>query len=76
MEIHREAGFHFRIWANDHPPPHVHVWKAGGYMKVILADPVSIAAVGGLSLADARRACRIVESNIERFVAEWKKIHD
>jgi hypothetical protein len=33
----REAGFEVRIYTLDHPPPHVHVWKAGAVLKIDLA---------------------------------------
>ncbi|MBI4520710.1 MAG: DUF4160 domain-containing protein [Gemmatimonadetes bacterium] len=28
--VHRERGFRFQMYPNDHPPPHVHVMKAPG----------------------------------------------
>ncbi len=37
----RQAGYQFIIFPNDHPPPHVHVRRAGDAARVRL-DPVEI----------------------------------
>jgi hypothetical protein len=36
--IHREAGYRFVIYTQDHPPPHVHVKSAGCEAKIALED--------------------------------------
>ncbi|MGQ0814908.1 MAG: DUF4160 domain-containing protein, partial [Gemmatimonadota bacterium] len=37
--IHREAGISFRVYPNDHAPPHVHAWIGRGYAKIQLPTP-------------------------------------
>jgi Domain of unknown function (DUF4160) len=76
--IHRERGFAFRIHKADHPPPHVHVWKAGAVMKVRLGDSAASAWVedaGEMRSPDVVRAVRIVEANWAAFLEKWKEIH-
>ncbi|NJN61100.1 MAG: DUF4160 domain-containing protein [Coleofasciculaceae cyanobacterium RL_1_1] len=36
--ILRQDGFAVRLYFNDHDPPHVHVFKAGGQAKIALGD--------------------------------------
>jgi hypothetical protein len=42
----REGGFAVRIYTLDHPPPHVHVARAGAVVKVDLATCQVIEIVG------------------------------
>jgi hypothetical protein len=76
--IHREGGFRFMIFTDDHEPAHVHVWKAGTMAKIHLGDadhrpePVD---PGIMRTVDVRRAVRIVEARQEQFLAEWREIH-
>lgn len=36
--VYRQDGFEFRIYTNVHDPPHVHVFKAGGQVKIAMGD--------------------------------------
>lgn len=56
----REAGFDVRIYTLDHPPPHVHVWKAGAVVKIELISHEAIEIVGAISDRDVKRAERLV----------------
>jgi hypothetical protein len=71
----REAGFDIRIYTRDHPPPHVHVAKAGAILKIDLATCEVIEILGRLSDRDARRAERLVEKHAAFLTAEWTKLH-
>lgn len=73
--VHRESGFEFRIWPNDHTPPHVHAWKAGGMVKIELVDGFGIVKVRGMKGADVVRAVRIVMANEEKLMQAWEEIH-
>ena len=42
----REGGFEIRIYTLDHPPPHVHVAKAGAVMKIELATCEVVKSLG------------------------------
>jgi hypothetical protein len=42
----RQARFEVRIYTLDHPPPHVHVWKAGAVVKIDLASQEAVEVAG------------------------------
>ena len=44
----RESGFEVRIYTLDHPPPHVHVWKASAVVKIDLTTHEAIEIVGAI----------------------------
>jgi hypothetical protein len=73
--VHRENGFEFRIWPNDHSPPHVHAWKAGGMAKIELVDGFDIVKVREMKPVDVVRAVRIVIANEEKLIHAWGEIH-
>jgi len=71
----REAGFEVRIYTLDHPPPHVHVAKAGAVLKVDLATCQVIEIAGNISDRDAVRAETLVAKHVKVLRKEWAKIH-
>ncbi len=71
----REAGFEIRIYTLDHPPPHVHVAKAGAIMKIDLATHQVIEIVGAISNRDLKRAERLVARHSRFLKEEWTKLH-
>ena len=71
----REAGFEVRIYILDHPPPHVHVWKAGAVVKIDLARHETVEVVGEISDRDIGRAERLVAKNSARLRREWANLH-
>lgn len=71
----REAGFEIRIYTLDHPPPHVHVAKAGAIMKVDLATHQVTEIVGRISDRDVRRGEDLVARHAEFLKREWNKLH-
>jgi hypothetical protein len=73
--VHRENGFEIRIWPNDHAPPHVHAWKAGGMAKIELVDGFEILKVREMKPVDVVRAVRIVMANEEKLMQAWEEIH-
>ena len=76
--VHREGGFHFRIFVNDHSPTHVHVVKAGGFAKVAignLEEPPCLLEAYRLKDGDIVRAVRIVEREWRKFMLAWTGIH-
>jgi hypothetical protein len=74
--IHREWGFEFRIYTNDHEPAHVHVVDADGVVIVELSAPPSVRQVKG-AVKDRRivQAVRIVVGKGKDFLEQWRKIH-
>lgn len=75
----REAGFRVVIYTRDeHPPAHVHVWKAGGEIVIHLGGPralPSLREVNGMPKRDARRALHLVTEYQVVLLARWKEIH-
>lgn len=76
----REGGCEVRLFvANEHVPPHVHVFKAGGECRVLLGDvdtqPRLWSVVGGLTPADARQAEDLVCRHQGELLAAWRKYH-
>ena len=45
----RGDGYEVRIYTLDHPPPHVHVAKAGAVVKIDLATCQVIEIVGAIT---------------------------
>ena len=71
----RREGFEIRIYTLDHPPPHVHVFKAGAVMKIDLSTGMVTEVVGKISDRDVRRAERLVADNIEDLREAWERLH-
>jgi hypothetical protein len=72
--VHRESGFTFRIWSEDHEPPHVHVWKGGGRARIDLW-PVAFRDQRGMKHNDIVRAVAIVQKHRDMMLNEWREIH-
>lgn len=73
--IVREDGYEIRIYTLDHPPPHVHVAKAGAVLKIDLATYRVIEIVGTISDREAKRAEGLVAKHAQLLEKEWTKIH-
>lgn len=76
--IHRERGFEFRIYPNDHAPAHVHAHKGKGEAKINIqgadGDPEFI-SVQNMSDKDASRAWDIVSRHQDQFLKKWQAYH-
>ena len=72
--VYDGGGYQVHIWLNDHPPAHVHVYRAEGLAIVNLLT-MSIRAAYDMKPADLRRAVAIVEANQLRFLQKWREIH-
>jgi hypothetical protein len=71
----RESGFEVRIYTLDHPPPHVHIEKAGAAIKIDLATSRVVRVVGTASDRDIRRAERLVEKHLRMLNDAWRELH-
>ena len=74
----RVDGFQVRIFPNDHPPAHVHVYKAGTLVVIELAAPTQrqvVREVAGMSSADAVKAFLIVEDHGAFLREKWEELH-
>ncbi|MGH6787937.1 MAG: DUF4160 domain-containing protein [Novosphingobium sp.] len=77
VTVHREAGYRFVIYKDDHEPAHVHAIKDGEVI-VNLGGPGAepeIRQAFGASIADVRRVLRIVVRERDVLRARWKEIH-
>ena len=70
-----EAGFEVRIYTFDHPPPHVHVEKAGASVKIDLATTMVVRITGSISDRDVKRAECIVAKHAQMLKVAWRKLH-
>ncbi len=76
--VHREGGFAFKIYVDDHPPPHVHVWYAGEKAKVRIGtedNPSRIYEAGSMRPPNLLRAVRIVDGYWRELLDRWEEIH-
>lgn len=78
VTVHREGGFRFAIYRDDHEPAHVHVMKDGEViMNLIGADGrPEVRDVYGMTRADIRKVKRIVIDRQAEFLAAWQEMHD
>ena len=71
----REEGFEVRIYTFDHPPPHVHVAKAGAVVRITLSTRRAVEIVGTISDRDVKRAERLVARHAQALTQAWEKLH-
>ena len=74
----RQDGFDVMIYTDDHPPAHVHVFRAGEEVVINLGDEVTkpeIREDKGMSNRGMRHALRIVAENQLFLLGEWRRIH-
>jgi len=60
---------------SNHPPPHVHVAKAGAIVRIDLATHEVTEIVGDISDRDVKRVERLVARHAKQLKEEWAKIH-
>lgn len=73
--IVRESGFAVRIFPSDHPPPHVHVERAGAVLKIDLATAEVVRIVGDISDRDVKRAEQLVGKHAAVSNEAWRTLH-
>jgi len=76
VTVHRESGFRFVIYKDDHEPAHVHVIKDGETIVTLIgADgKPEVRRNVGMKRADLRRIMRIVGQRQQAFLANWREI--
>jgi Domain of unknown function (DUF4160) len=76
--VFRQEGFDFMIYTDDHPPAHVHVFKAEGEVIINLGDNetrVSVRENNRMSNRNERRAVVIAGYKQVYLLARWRGIH-
>jgi hypothetical protein len=71
-------GFSIRVYTNDHGPPHVHAWKAGGWVALTIPTEQEAAIIlrtAGMRDSDVRSAVRLVEENAPALWTSWRHYH-
>lgn len=76
--VHRERGFTFHIYSNDHQPAHIHVKKNGGEIKIDITDKEEVQLIcvtAKMSNSDINKALDIAEDNLTEFRTKWEEHH-
>jgi hypothetical protein len=77
--ILRESGFRVVIYTRDeHPPAHVHVWRAGGEAVIRLGAEGELPflhEVNGMPKRDVRRALDLVTAHQDILLTRWEEIN-
>jgi hypothetical protein len=72
-ELHRENGFVYYIWSNDHPhPAHIHVEKGSGEADLAL-ETGKVTKNEGFTGNEVRNIQRIFEENSEKIWSGWRE---
>jgi hypothetical protein len=74
----RQDGFDIRMYFDDHDPPHIHAFRAGGQAKVALGSSEvapSLMLVQGMSAKDAKKAIAIVTEYQMQLLEKWEEYH-
>lgn len=77
--VHRAGNLRFVVFPDDHDPPHVHVFSAGGEAKLLLAGPHGrplLAWARGMGRGDLRRAMAETLANQARLLRAWRRVHE
>jgi hypothetical protein len=73
-EIFRFKNLKFKIWSNDHEPPHVHVHAPEAHAKVNL-DTLEIMYSKGFSEKDLKIIQQQVFIRRVKIQEKWEEIH-
>ena len=74
----RQDGFDIRMYFDDHDPPHVHVFKAGGQAEIAIGDSTtapSLLLVQGMNSKEAKAALRVVTQHQTHLLEKWEDYH-
>jgi hypothetical protein len=73
--ILRHRGFAFRLYSNDHPPPHVHVVGTDGWALVEIGSG-RVFRQRGVSPKVLAALVAVVMQNRNRHTEAWDDIHE
>lgn len=76
--VHRERGFTFHVFSNDHQPAHVHIKKSGGEIKVDICNEKEVELLcikAKMRNADINKALDIAGNHIKKLRTAWEKHH-
>lgn len=77
VTVHREGGFRFIVFTDDHEPAHVHVFGDGAAKINLLGkgSAPELVYADGMKTADIRKAMRIVAEQQDHMLERWREIH-
>ena len=70
----RKEGYQVKIYPNDHPPAHVHVFRGGDQARITL-DPVGIQNNWRFNEREIAKILNIINDYQSLLLAEWDKYH-
>ena len=68
--VHREDGFRFFFFSDEHTPEHVHIEKADAYARVEL-DTLKVTENYKLNSKELKKLVNIVQENKDKFKGAW-----
>lgn len=75
-EAYRGKGYCIQCFSGDHEPIHVHVHKAGKWVKLVCAGGEwRVARNGGMSPKMIKKARELCEENYAAVLREWQQSH-
>lgn len=77
-EVLREDGYIIKIWFNDHPPKHVHVFKSNGECVIELKDQNNfpmLVKFQGMNRKEVTKALKLVNNYQKTLIEKWQAIH-
>lgn len=77
--VHRAGNLRFVVFLDDHDPPHVHVFSAGGEAKLLLAGPDGRPALlwaRGMDRGKLRRAMTETLAHRSKLLLAWRRLHE
>lgn len=68
--ILKENGYRYFFYINDHPPPHVHIEKAGNTAKVELSN-LHFVSNNGFKPKELKHIRNTISQNIDTLKEKW-----
>ena len=75
---HRAGNLRFIVFLDDHGPPHVHVFSAGGEAKLLLGGSDNRPALvwaRGIDRGTLRRAMAETLAHRDKLLLAWHRVH-
>lgn len=77
--VHRAGNLRFVIFLDEHDPPHIHVFSAGGEAKLLLAGPDGRPALlwaRGMDRGVLRQAMTETLAHRGKLHLAWRRLHE
>ena len=77
--VHRAGSLRFVVFLDDHGPPHVHVFSAGGEAKLLLEGADGRPALlwaRGMDRSKLRQAMTETLARRGKLLLAWRRLHE